>query len=828
MIDFSKLDASNTIDTLLQPREIFNALPHKKVSYQYPRDVQSQVWSQWYKRRNEQNLVLKMNTGSGKTVVGLLILKSSLNEGVGPAVYITPDKYLTNQVIQEAKSLGIAVTEDIDSAGFLRGKEILVTNIKKLVNGKSVFGVGDEGIKRGIGSMILDDAHACIEYVEDQFTMQIPNTDPIYSELLVLFKESLKKQCETKLVEIENANPNSRAQVPFWTWQEKISQIIAIFSKYCSQSDSIKFSWPLLKDNLNLCTCVINGNIIEISPHVIPIQTLPSITSAKRKIFMTATLADNSILSTHFDVDKQSIIEAIVPDTAGDIGDRMILIPEELNPYLTELELKVFYKMLSAQYNVVVLVPSIYRAHFWSDVADKILTKDNIYEGIEELKNKHVGLVIFTNRYDGIDLPRDACRVLVIDGLPSNRRQIDYINDNILQDNDQIIGKKVQKIEQGMGRGIRSNDDFCLVFLMGKTLTNYMFNMNAKSKFSPGTRAQIRLSEQISEQLKDPSIKEIYEVANNCLMRNESWIKVSKSALATLTYNDDEEVDFFQVALRHTYNAACIGQYPQAIAFLNDASHQPDLNKTFLGYIKQTLAEYINLYDHDEAQKVLLSGIADNPRILKPLAGINYNKIKTTSQQALSCKNFLQRYEHKANKLIIEVNSLLEDLIFKPETSNIFEEAIKRISEYIGFKGQRPEDEFGRGPDNLWAVGNLSYFVIECKNGIISESPICKHDINQLNGSIEWFRATYDQSCQPIPIMIHPNTQCEFAASPNLEMRVMTEENLTSFKMNITSFINAVKDNLGNEGKIRDLLITYNLTPEKIRAIYTQPVKTKK
>ncbi|GEM_PF-4328472 len=62
-----------------------------------------------------------MNTGSGKTVVGLLILQSSLNEGIGPAVYITPNKFLTAQVIAEAKDLGIRATENEDDHLFLRG-----------------------------------------------------------------------------------------------------------------------------------------------------------------------------------------------------------------------------------------------------------------------------------------------------------------------------------------------------------------------------------------------------------------------------------------------------------------------------------------------------------------------------------------------------------------------------------------------------------------------------------------------------------------------------------------------------------------------------------
>ncbi len=52
-----------------------------------------------------------MNTGSGKTVVALLILQSCLNEGIGPAMYVVPDKYLVEQVISQAKELGIKVID---------------------------------------------------------------------------------------------------------------------------------------------------------------------------------------------------------------------------------------------------------------------------------------------------------------------------------------------------------------------------------------------------------------------------------------------------------------------------------------------------------------------------------------------------------------------------------------------------------------------------------------------------------------------------------------------------------------------------------------------
>ena len=103
-INFSKLKSSSN-QASIEPRDIFMALPAKDKSYGYHRDVQTEVWKQWFDKRNEKNTIIKMNTGSGKTVVGLTILQSCLNEGKGPAVYIVPDNFLIKQVCDACMKL---------------------------------------------------------------------------------------------------------------------------------------------------------------------------------------------------------------------------------------------------------------------------------------------------------------------------------------------------------------------------------------------------------------------------------------------------------------------------------------------------------------------------------------------------------------------------------------------------------------------------------------------------------------------------------------------------------------------------------------------------
>jgi replicative superfamily II helicase len=129
-IDLDAIGKSNPSDTATNPLTVFSALARAS-QYQYLRNVQGEVLDEWSSRRDERDLVLKMNTGAGKTVVGLLILKCCLNEQKGQAAYFTPDKYLAEQVVDEAKGLGVAVTTVVDSA-YLQGKAILVDNIRGL------------------------------------------------------------------------------------------------------------------------------------------------------------------------------------------------------------------------------------------------------------------------------------------------------------------------------------------------------------------------------------------------------------------------------------------------------------------------------------------------------------------------------------------------------------------------------------------------------------------------------------------------------------------------------------------------------------------------
>lgn len=819
-LDFSKLSTGVNSDTAIPPRDIFTALPNKVAKFQYPRDVQAEVWEKWFDVKDNNTNIIKMNTGSGKTSVGLIILKSCINEGVGPAIYIVPDNYLVEQVISEARQLGIPVTQDESSPKFLAGKEILITNIFKLVNGRSVFGVGDESEKISIGSIIIDDAHACLASIEDQFTVNISRSNPAYDSLFRLFENSLMTQGSAKTIEIKEGDRNSYVRVPFWNWQENINDITRILHANKDSSD-LSFKWPLIKENIKLSKCIVSASKIEISPHCIPIQIIPSLANAKRKIFMTATLVDESILASHFGITDDSLMKPIVPKTIGDIGDRMILMPQVINPDISDTEIKNMCKEISAQHNVVVIVPSDYRAKYWQDVADKVLDKETINDGVRELRNAHVGLVVLINRYDGIDLPNAACRLLVIDGLPDVRRLVDKTTQSMLLGSEKIKDEIIQKIEQGMGRGVRSSDDYCGVILLGKALNGAVFLGSSLEKFSPATKAQIELSQGMVKIFPDLTIATIKGALDYCLLRKQEWTSRSKGALTGLSFLR-KDIDQHIVNKRKAYDLASRNMIHDAAEILRHDSNIAD--KTYKGFLKEHAAEYVNLYDPAEAQVLLQSASNDNYRVLKPLIGVRYTRLDgATLEQAKECSNYLRGKFKNNNEIIVYTNSILEDLIFMEGTSNPFENAIDKVAYLIGFRSQRPENDTGKGPDNLWSIGDNKYLVIECKNGATADR-ISKHDCNQLNGSGAWFKSMYDQSAIYWPIMIHHSNFPEYAASLNEGSRIMTLKDLESFKTAILSFIHAIctSDKTHDEIFIRERLISCKLRAIDIIDNYTR------
>lgn len=791
-LDFTKLARGSASDTATEPRRIFTALPDKHPKYVYPRDVQTEVWEGWHARRNDQDLVVKMNTGGGKTVVGLMMLKSCLNESAGPAVYLTPDNFLAEQVRAEAGALGIETTNDPQSARFRAGKAILVVNVYRLVNGMSVFGVADTSRPVvEVGAVLVDDAHACLATVDSQFTLTIPYGHAAYAELLELFGEDLRRQSAPGMRDLLVQDPSVVLQVPYWSWVDRQERVLEILHPRRGD-EALKFVWPLVKGCLQICNVAVSSAAFEIQPPCPPIHQIPSFANARRRIYLTATLTDDGVLVTHFGADPASIRTPITPKTADDLGDRMIFAPLETFPGTLDDTVRAYLKEQSLRHNVVVIVPSWRMAEQWNDFADAVYYKDNIREGVKALRDGHVGLAVMINKYDGVDLPYDACRILVLDGLPEAYGALDRIEYRALDDSDAMVTRQIQRIEQGMGRAVRANDDHCVVILLGSRLTQRIRTAAGLARFSPATRAQLELSDRIAEMLHGQPFTSMAAVVDQCLNRDRDWIIASRDVLDGVTYPAGERVTPQAIAERKAFQAAELGRARDAAQILQVAADgTQDLKQR--GWLKQQSAAYLHSADAVAAQARQVSAQTDNRAVLKPRDGIEYSRLRASTDQGQRAADELTRRYTSGTALQVGVAAILDDLVPHTDPAAVarFEQAMHDLGLHLGFAAQRPERDLGEGPDVLWLLGGLNFLVIECKSGGETDF-IAKSDAAQLSHAMDWFIASYDETCSPIPVMIHKANLLHGTATARQGTKIITFDKLAALREAVRSFAKAV------------------------------------
>src|SRR5437867_2885374 len=194
MIDFKKKVDKKALSVVTDPVEIYGKLDRASDKGEL-RQVQLATLEEWRdKRRAVKDLIIKLHTGQGKTLIGLLILQTQLNAGKGPALYLSPNNFLVEQTKSQAEQFGIhAVTTDGDLPDdFTNSKAILIASVKKLFNGLTKFGLGRRSIP--VGSIVVDDAHASIEEIREAFTITLKRDSQPYGDLFDLFKSELEQQ----------------------------------------------------------------------------------------------------------------------------------------------------------------------------------------------------------------------------------------------------------------------------------------------------------------------------------------------------------------------------------------------------------------------------------------------------------------------------------------------------------------------------------------------------------------------------------------------------------------------------------------------------------
>ena len=96
-------------------------------------------------------------------------------------------------------------------------------------------------------------------------------------------------------------------------------------------------------------------------------------------------------------------------------------------------------------------------------------------------------------RYDGIDLPGDACRVLILDRLPTGENLMDRFIDESIRIETIRMSNTATRVVQAIGRIFRSNTDHGVVLLVGTQLHSWVRTAKNREFLPPLLQRQIML-----------------------------------------------------------------------------------------------------------------------------------------------------------------------------------------------------------------------------------------------------------------------------------------------------------------------------------------------
>lgn len=835
MIDFEKMLEEEEKEKPTNPLEIFQGSVRNE-KYEYLRSMQEHVLETWYSRKDERDIIVKMNTGSGKTLVGLLMLQSCLNEGQGPAIYLCLDNQLVEQVVSVANECGINVVTFNDSSysipfEFQNSEAILVTTFQKMVNGKSVFGIknGSREIV-GTGSLLVDDAHSCLKKAREAFTISLNRSDlpSTYYQVLSLFKHSLHTQSPGKLKDLEDEVPGTLLAIPYWAWIDSVDDVIKILAEIRTNEQMV-FKWNLLNDNLRNCSCFISEYKIEITPHCVPIEYIPSFYSASKRFFLSATLLDDSHLIKEFAVSYDAVLKPLTPKISGDIGERMIIIPSFIDPYIEDDDiLQLVIDTKNEGHNIAVLTPSYKSSEKWEYVENvQIAHSGNISSVLNNLIHSKNNIAVFTNRYDGVDLPGESCRLLVMDGKPQGQTLFEIFTNRTRPGSKLLKAIMAQRIEQGLGRGVRSGADYCVVIILGDELVSFLSLNYNQNLLSAQTRNQIKLGLALGKELRDESdsISGIYDLMDKCLKRDSSWIKYHRQMIQNTDSTSTEMLPIkLAAAERKSFEYSQKGQFAEAVNCLESAVDEvkASLDPEDKGWYLQLASSYTYSFDRVKSMEMQLKAHSINTYLCRPPDGVCYQKMqKLKGMQANRILSWVQSHA-ESNGILVDANSILSKLQFGV-LAEPFEETVKNLGELLGCDSQRPEKEYGKGPDVLWQLADGTYLIIEAKSEVDSSNlTISKKYANQLDGSWEWFKKEYAGN-DGIPVMIHPYDSLAEDAYLDEEAMLINTDKLSILVKNVTGFVTALTTKSPDSWVVEDisrLLKEYKLDSANLKNVY--------
>jgi hypothetical protein len=776
-INFGKLAPPKSTKRPTDPLEIFRGL---RVTDRAINDLwlaQGDALRTWDKERHVKDTAIVLNTGAGKTLVGLLAAQSLVNETNAHVAYACSSIQLIEQTSAKAAGYGIEVTtyfkNSFDNSLYQQGLGPCITTYQALFNGKSKF------FRENLAAVIFDDAHAAEHLIRDHFTLRITRSS--FSDLFVQISE-LYRSYHDRIGKgvgysemLSKQDSNATFFLPPFALREQLSalQSLLVQNDLTNNVETL-FAWEHLKNHIDLCACFVSGTEVALTPAVIPVNTLPYFQSTIRRLYLSATLpASDSFLRTF----GRTVERVIAPTTTAGECERLILLPG-LNKRCQKKEDLDIAKQIIARQKALILVPSTGRAKQWADTVP--LQTTDVTTQIENFKAAAPPeKLLLVARYDGVDLPGDTCRVMVVDGLPSGVGPLERYLWEQLGMVKVLRSTIASRVIQSFGRIFRGMSDHGVLVVVGKPLVDWLLtplNQNALPDF---LKRQLDIGKEISRQAE--SIEQFVDAAQQALTRDEAWLKYYQECMTSTTTapKATEEADELKIAKAHVAfgHSLWVRDYVAAAKQLESSLDETFRISTAAGaWMALWLGYAFELMGDLTSARVLYRRSHNAAKNVPPFEVQAVASTNQYSDQVRDVARYLDCEPQAFNQLLRRFDAELSPLKATGSTVPQIEEALRSLGEYLGLNSTRPEKEFGTGPDDLWSISNGVALCMEVKSDKTSSSSYWKKDVGQMSDHIQWVKDNSD-STKIVPAFVGPvlNVAADANPSPDIEIIELSE-----------------------------------------------------
>jgi Rad3-related DNA helicase len=519
----------------VDPIQLYTLLPKGEDT---PDDLwwhQGKVIETWHKEfSSKSDVAIELPTGSGKTLVGGLIGEYRRRKQGQRVVYLCTTNYLARQAYNRLQQYGIesvlltgrtAEWNQADRARYTAAGAIAVSVYSHVFNSNP--GLGDAEF------MILDDAHAAEGAVSENWSMSISRKESpgAYRDFLALLHDALDPLVLSRL---QKDSPDGKyatdvhlaSPLAISANRAALEDFFSAEARSGGQLDDQRHSYRQMAGHIGRCLIFASYGRIQIRPFIPPTHTHPAFESPKQRLYMSATLGNGGELERSFG--RAAIQRIPLPEDRKKkgTGRRFFCFPELTDDLSKDPDAVSTWvgKTVADVGRAVIATPDRWTAKSAKKALEEqgldTLSASDVDNSLAEFTTSDNVALVLSNRYDGLDLPGEDCRLIVMDGLPSRGDLQERFLVNALGAIDVLQERIRARIVQGTGRATRHASDYAVVVMLGDDLTSFCTRRDVLDAMPTDINAEIAFG--LDNSLGIDS-SEMQENIGDFLNRTPSW-----------------------------------------------------------------------------------------------------------------------------------------------------------------------------------------------------------------------------------------------------------------------------------------------------------------